>query len=71
MHITPSKMLHGYMYEELNCPKYKKVLFGLQITFPDFHMYEQLDQHRVLDAKCLDKYPKLKAFMDRFEVIST
>ena len=31
-------------------------------------MYELLDQHRVLKADCLDACPKLRAFMDRFEV---
>ena len=44
------------------------ILFHFQITFPDFHMYELLDQHRILEPKCLDKFPKLQAFQDRIEV---
>lgn len=40
----------------------------LQPTFPDFAMYELLDQHRAMDPKCLDNYKKLKSFLDRFEV---
>ena len=31
-------------------------------------MYELLDQHRMLDAKCLDDFKKLTDFLDRFEV---
>ncbi len=36
--------------------------------FPDFAMYELLDQHRIMDPTCLEGYSRLKAFMDRFEV---
>ena len=31
-------------------------------------MYELLDQHRMLNAKCLDDFKKLTDFLDRFEV---
>ena len=41
---------------------------GSELTFPDFHMYELLDQHRELKADCLESFPKLSAFMKRFEV---
>lgn len=37
------------------------------ITMCDFLMYETLDQNLVMDAGCLDDYPKLKAFHKRFE----
>eukprot|EP00794_Sanderia_malayensis_P006245 gene6245-6964_t len=47
----------------------KKFFAGDKLTFPDFHMYEMLDQHRVLDASILEPFPKLLAFMKRFEEI--
>ena len=43
-------------------PKY------LQITFPDFHLYEVLDVHKMFHPTCLDGFPKLQAFVQRFEV---
>ena len=35
----------------------------------DFHMYELLDQHRLMIPGVLDPYPKLKAFVDAFEAL--
>ena len=43
-------------------------LIIFQITFPDFHMYELLDQHRSVYPDCLDEEKKLQDFMERFEV---
>ena len=40
---------------------------GDNISFVDFVMYELLDQHRILDKAVVAKYPKLVAFLDRFE----
>ena len=40
---------------------------GDSLTFPDFIMYELLDQHRELDSALCQKYTKLMEFLDRFE----
>ncbi|KAM5257052.1 glutathione S-transferase Mu 2 isoform 8-T8 [Ctenodactylus gundi] len=40
---------------------------GDKITFVDFLTYDVLDQHRMLDPKCLDAFPNLKDFLSRFE----
>jgi len=40
---------------------------GSSLAFPDFHMYELLDQHKMMVPDCLANCPKLTAFMDRFE----
>ncbi|XP_013400620.1 glutathione S-transferase Mu 3 isoform X2 [Lingula anatina] len=42
---------------------------GANLTFADFPMYELLDQHRLFAPGCLDAYPKLTAFMKRFEAL--
>ncbi|KAJ8301663.1 hypothetical protein KUTeg_020650 [Tegillarca granosa] len=42
---------------------------GQKITVCDFHIYELLDQHRIMEPGCLDKYQKLTEFMDRFEAL--
>ena len=44
--------------------------FLSQITFPDFHLYEMLDQHKHLVPNCLDDPSNLQAFVERFEVWS-
>ncbi|KAM5257045.1 glutathione S-transferase Mu 1 isoform 1-T1 [Ctenodactylus gundi] len=41
---------------------------GDKITFVDFLTYDVLDQHRMLDPKCLDAFPNLKDFLSRFEL---
>lgn len=38
-----------------------------QITICDFHIYELLDQHKIMDPTCLENFKKLQAFLDRFE----
>ncbi|KAJ8301666.1 hypothetical protein KUTeg_020653 [Tegillarca granosa] len=40
---------------------------GDKITICDFHIYELLDQHRIMDPTCLENFKKLQAFLDRFE----
>ncbi|XP_012657143.1 glutathione S-transferase Mu 1 isoform X2 [Otolemur garnettii] len=40
---------------------------GDKITFVDFLAYDVLDLHCVFEPKCLDAFPNLKDFMDRFE----
>ncbi|CAI9740327.1 glutathione S-transferase Mu 3-like [Octopus vulgaris] len=40
---------------------------GEKVTFVDFPMYELLDQHKAFDCKLLENYPKLNAFLKRFE----
>lgn len=42
---------------------------GQNVTVCDFHIYELLDQLRIMDPGCLDKFSKLKAFIDRFEAL--
>jgi len=42
-------------------------LAGDSLSFPDFHLYEMLDQHLLLDSKCLASFPNLKNFHSRFE----
>jgi len=38
-------------------------------TFPDFHMYELLDQHRMLAPEQIKAHKKLDAFLHRFEAL--
>ncbi|KAK6177387.1 hypothetical protein SNE40_015496 [Patella caerulea] len=40
---------------------------GENITVCDFVLYELLDQHCLVAPTCLDKFPKLRAFLNRFE----
>ncbi|ESO90540.1 hypothetical protein LOTGIDRAFT_233779 [Lottia gigantea] len=40
---------------------------GDKITICDFPMYELLDQQRIMSPGCLDKFPKLCSFLNRFE----
>jgi len=42
---------------------------GKSLSFPDFHMYELLDQHKMMDPDCLKNYPNLQAFVARFEAL--
>ena len=37
------------------------------VTYPDFHMYEMLDSHRLLAPEVVNKYANLVAFIERFE----
>ncbi|XP_069489088.1 glutathione S-transferase Mu 1-like [Ambystoma mexicanum] len=47
----------------------RKWFAGKKITFADFLVYDVLDQHRMLEPKCLDSFPNLKTFLDRFEAL--
>ena len=40
---------------------------GAEITYADFHLYEMLDQHKLLEASLFDGLDNLKAYMQRFE----
>jgi len=42
-------------------------LAGDNISFPDFHFYELLDQHKLLLPGSLKNFPKLEAYTQRFE----
>lgn len=42
---------------------------GDKLTFVDFLMYDVLDQHRMLDLNCLQKYSNLQDFLSRFEAL--
>ena len=43
------------------------VLLCFQITVCDFHIYEMLDQHILMQEDSLKDFPKLLAFLKRFE----
>ncbi|XP_034507322.1 glutathione S-transferase Mu 1-like, partial [Ailuropoda melanoleuca] len=47
----------------------RKWFAGEKITFADFLVYDVLDQHRMLEPKCLDSFPNLKTFLDQFEAL--
>jgi len=40
---------------------------GDEITFPDFIVYEMLDQHKHLQPSCLNDFPTLQSFTERIE----
>lgn len=42
---------------------------GESPSFPDFHMYELLDQHRMLAPDQIKGHKKLNAFLERFEAL--
>ncbi|XP_071181481.1 glutathione S-transferase Mu 4-like [Mytilus edulis] len=45
----------------------KNFFTGANVTVCDFPMYELLDQHKIMKPGILDSYPKLSAFVARFE----
>lgn len=45
----------------------KSWLVGEKITYPDFHLYEMLDQHKQLKPDCLKEFPNLEEYCSRFE----
>ncbi|BHF81403.1 Glutathione S-transferase Mu 3 [Sparganum proliferum] len=45
----------------------KSWLTGDKINYPDFNLYDLLDALRTLEPPCLDKFPNLKTYMERFE----
>ncbi|VDD78368.1 unnamed protein product [Mesocestoides corti] len=45
----------------------KQWLTGDKINYPDFALCELLNQLVKFEPACLDKYPKLKAYLERFE----
>jgi len=47
----------------------KQFIIGDKLTFPDFHLYEMLFAHREISPDCLTNFPKLVAYMSRFEAV--
>jgi len=47
----------------------KKWMMGDNLTWPDFKLYELFDETRLMSPGILDKHPKIKAYLDRFEAI--
>ncbi|XP_067683085.1 glutathione S-transferase Mu 5-like [Haliotis asinina] len=47
----------------------KDFFAGSKVTVCDFPIYELLDQTRIMQPGSLDKFPKLLAFLSRFEAI--
>ncbi|XP_028398305.1 glutathione S-transferase Mu 3-like [Dendronephthya gigantea] len=47
----------------------KPFFAGDKLTFPDFLMYEMIDQHKIFDKTLLEPFKKLLAFADRIEAI--
>jgi glutathione S-transferase len=43
---------------------------GTLPTWVDFMMWHNLDVHRLMDLQCLAPYPKLSAFLSRFEALT-
>ena len=42
---------------------------GANISYVDFHMYEQFDQHRILAPEVIGSFPKIVDFLNRFEAL--
>ncbi|KAF8569877.1 hypothetical protein P879_05153 [Paragonimus westermani] len=40
---------------------------GTKLDYPDFNLYDLLDTLKALEASCLDGFPKLKAYVAKFE----
>ena len=47
----------------------RKFFCGDSPTFPDFHMYEMLVQHKMLAPEQIKARKNLTAFMERFEAL--
>ncbi|XP_077190307.1 glutathione S-transferase Mu 1-like isoform X1 [Paroedura picta] len=47
----------------------RKWFAGKKLTYVDFLAYDILDQQQMFEPKCLDKFPNLKGFLDRFEAL--
>jgi len=60
--LLPVKL--GYLQDFLGDNKW---IAGSNITYVDFFAYEVVYQLTVFDSKCLDKFPKLQAYLKRFE----
>lgn len=62
--------LEGAKGHIANFEKYlgdKKFFVGDKVTVCDFHIYEMITQHTLMDAGVLSAAPKLKAYLKRFE----
>lgn len=47
----------------------KPYLAGGKLTYPDFMLYEMIDQHKIFDKTLMEPFKKLLAFADRIEAI--
>mmetsp|Transcript_4770 Transcript_4770/g.11865 ORF Transcript_4770/g.11865 Transcript_4770/m.11865 type:complete len:125 (+) Transcript_4770:629-1003(+) len=47
----------------------QKFFAGDEVTFPDFHAFEMLDQHLIFQPSILDKYGKLKEYHARMAAL--
>ncbi|XP_046839861.1 glutathione S-transferase Mu 1-like [Xenia sp. Carnegie-2017] len=47
----------------------KKYLAGEKVTYPDFMLYEMLDQHKIFDKKLVEPFKKLMQYCDTIEAI--
>ncbi|CAG7833513.1 unnamed protein product [Allacma fusca] len=45
----------------------RKYFAGDDVTYVDFMVYEMLDQHKLLDPKCLDAFENLQNFVNNVE----
>jgi len=45
----------------------KKFLVGDKVTFPDFHLYEILDQNLTMNPEGLKDFPNLQGYLKNFE----
>jgi glutathione S-transferase len=62
-----SERLHTALKSaEKFAPKNKSFFVGTSMTLADVSMFHTLHLFNEIDGKCLDKYPKLKAFHARF-----
>ena len=67
--VERSNGLDTALYKNKPLPSFTLELhIVLQVTVVDFPIYELLFKLVILEPKCLDDLPKLKAFIDRFEV---
>ena len=47
----------------------KKFMVGDYLTFPDFHIFELLDQSHIMNAEGFNDYPNLVEYMNRFKEV--
>lgn len=57
-----------FQTSHFNVTKFNKFF---QISFVDFILYEMLDQHLILIPDCLDSFPNLKSYCERFRSLES
>mmetsp|Transcript_20271 Transcript_20271/g.24221 ORF Transcript_20271/g.24221 Transcript_20271/m.24221 type:complete len:229 (+) Transcript_20271:243-929(+) len=63
------KELPQYLHRFSEFLASKSFFAGEKVTYCDFVMWHQLDQHKMLDPQCLDPFPNLAEFISRFEAL--